>query len=160
MLRITQRRGIETDQDLGFLQGFFIAYFATGKPRSIGAWWRFFGNVGKSRLRQRDDLVVINMTGRGQHHVRRAIMVVQKALQGLAIERTDRLNCAQDRSADRLIAIGRRLEIIEDLVLRRIERGADFLHDHMPFAFQLLRIEHRMGEDIAQNIDAERRIVL
>ncbi len=51
-------------------------------------------------------------------------------------------------------------EDVVDAVLRRIERGADLLEDHVLLALQLLGIEHRVAEDVGEDVEGERHVRL
>ena len=51
-------------------------------------------------------------------------------------------------------------EQVEDAVVGRIERGADLLHDDVLLARQLLRIEGRVLQDVGQDIERQRHVVL
>ena len=67
---------------------------------------------------------------------------------------------AQHRAAERLVRIGDFLEMVEDDVVRRVVGLADFLEDHAALALQLLRVEGGMAEDVANDVGAERQILL
>ncbi len=54
----------------------------------------------------------------------------------------------------------RLLEIVEDDVVRRVVRLADLLQDHAALAFQLLRLEGRVGQDVADDVGAQRGVLL
>ncbi len=65
----------------------------------------------------------------------------------------------ENRAADRLVAVGCLGESIEDDVVRRVVGGADLLQDHMLLAFQFLRIELGILQDVGENIDGQRHVV-
>jgi hypothetical protein len=71
-----------------------------------------------------------------------------------------RLRRAENGASDRLARIGGLGEEIVDAVLGRIERGADLLHDHVLLAGELGGIEDRVAQDVAEDVDGERDVVL
>ena len=77
-----------------------------------------------------------------------------------ACERVDRLARAEDRATERLPGEGRRMEQVEHDIVRRIVGGADLLGDDVFFARQFLAVEDRIGEDVVQDVDRERHVVL
>ena len=72
----------------------------------------------------------------------------------------DDLGPAQHRPAHRLVGIGAFLEIIEDDVVGRVVGLADLLQDHRALALELLRIEGRVLQNIGEDVEGERQILL
>jgi hypothetical protein len=50
--------------------------------------------------------------------------------------------------------------MVEDDVVGRVVGLADFLQDDAALALQLLRLEGRMGQDVADDVGAERGVLL
>ena len=63
---------------------------------------------------------------------------------------------AERRAAHRLVREGGFLEMVEDDVVRRVVGLADLLQDDAALALQLLRLEAAMGQDVADDVGAER----
>jgi hypothetical protein len=66
---------------------------------------------------------------------------------------------AEDRAADGLVAIGDTGEIVEDHVVGRIGRRADFLQDDVFLPLQLVFVEQRFRQDVGKDIDGEGDVV-
>ena len=66
----------------------------------------------------------------------------------------------QDRAAERLVGEGFGLEVIEDDVVGRVFGLADFLDDDALLARQFFGIEDRVLQNVGENVDGERDIVL
>ena len=115
-------------------------------------------NAAKRRSHLRDDHPVIDRAGRRDHHVGRAVIAREIRAQPARIERAHRLGRAEDRAADRLVRERDALEIFEDQVVGRVLGGADFLHDDVLLARELLRLEGRIGEDVGQHVERERHV--
>ena len=81
-------------------------------------------------------------------------------LEHVAVEAVDRLLLAQDRPAQRLVLEDRRLQVIEDDVVGRVARLAQFLQHHLALALQF-RPVRRSGlvEDVADDVQRQRHIV-
>ena len=74
--------------------------------------------------------------------------------------RADRVRRAENGAADGLPGKGGLLEKVEHPVLGRIVRRADLLQDHVLLERQLVRIEQRIADDVAEDVEAERDVVL
>ncbi len=111
-------------------------------------------------VRQLHDLLMVHRAGRRQHHLRSAIMAGEIGIQHGRTGGAHRLWRAEDRASDRLGRIGGLGEQVVDAVVRRIQRRPDLLHDDVLFARQFLRIEGRVLQDIGQDIEGQRHVVL
>ena len=78
----------------------------------------------------------------------------------LARQPADDLRSAQDRPPHRLVGKGALLEIIEDDIVGRVVGLPDLLQNDGPFAFEFGRIEGRVQQDIRENVECERQILL
>ncbi len=72
----------------------------------------------------------------------------------------DDLGPAEHRSPHRLVGKGALLEEVEDDIVGRIDRLADLLQDDGALAIELGRIEERMLQDIGEDVDGERCVLL
>jgi hypothetical protein len=52
------------------------------------------------------------------------------------------------------------LREIEDEIVRLVVGGGDLLQDHVALAFQLFIVEFGRGEDVGQNVEGQRPVVL
>nr|WP_272214337.1 hypothetical protein [Marinicella sp. W31]MDC2877726.1 hypothetical protein [Marinicella sp. W31] len=68
--------------------------------------------------------------------------------------------CAEDRPANHLVVIGSACEIVENHVIRDVAGRADLLQDDVFLACEFLFIEGRTCEDIGQNINGKRQMIL
>ena len=105
-----------------------------------------------------DQLLVIDLAGRREDEAARGVMAMHIAADGLAREAADDLGLAQHRPAHGLVGKGGRLEMIEDDVVGRVLGLADLLQHHGALARQLLGIEGRVLQDVADDVDGERQI--
>ncbi len=87
-------------------------------------------------------------------------MVAQIGDDGLARELADDLRAAQHRTAHRLVGKRALLEIIEDDVVGRVVCLADLLQDHRALALELGRVEARIHQDVGEDVERERHILL
>ena len=103
---------------------------------------------------------MVDGAGRGDHHRRPAIVAVEigPSIGEAAAFTVSRR--AEDVAADRLVGEGRLGEEVVDAVLGRIERGADLLQDDVLLALQLVRVEHRVPQDVGEDVEGERHVVL
>ena len=60
----------------------------------------------------------------------------------------------------RLVREGGLLEVVEDDVVGRVVGLADLLQDHAALALQLLGVEGRVLQDVGEDVDGERHVVL
>ncbi len=137
-----------------------FAPVAAGVARRLGGDGALGGQFRQQRRGQIDEPFVLDISRRGDHHFFGAVMVSQIGHDGLAAEPADDLRAPQHRPAHRLVGKGAFLEIIEDDVVRRVVRLADFLQDHGALAFELLRVEGGVLQDVGENIERERHVLL
>ena len=78
----------------------------------------------------------------------------------LARQPADDLRRAQHRPPHRLVGKGALLEIIEDDVVGRVVGLPDLLQDDGALAFEFGRIEGRVQQDVGENVERERQILL
>jgi hypothetical protein len=106
------------------------------------------------------NVVVIDGAGRRDDHALAAIFTVDIGADLVAGERGDGLAGAENGAADRLVAEGRLGKAVEDGVVGRVVGGAQFLQDDVLFALQLILVEFRILQDVGQQIEGERHVVL
>ena len=87
-------------------------------------------------------------------------MVAQIGDDGLARQPADDLGAAEHRPAHRLVGKGLFLEMIEDDVVGRVVGLADLLQDDGALALELGRVEGRMQQDVGEDIERERHVLL
>ena len=103
---------------------------------------------------------MVDRAGRRQHHRRPAIVAAEIVVEHRRRGRLDRLRRAENGAADRLVGEGGLGEEVVDPVVGRIERGADLLHDDVLLALELRRVENRVAQDVGEDVDGERHVVL
>ena len=91
---------------------------------------------------------------------RGAVMVAHVAGQRRRAASPDDLLGAQHRPAHRLVGKGGLLEVVEDDVVGRVVGLADLLQDHGALALQLLRVEGRVRQDVADDVGGQRQVLL
>ena len=107
-----------------------------------------------------DHPLVIDRAGRRHHHVGTAIMRREIAAQRVAVEALQRLCRPQQRAPHRLVRVAQLVEMLEHDIVRRILRRTDLLHDHAFLAFQFIRHERGIGEDIGEHVERQRHVRL
>ena len=104
--------------------------------------------------------VVIDGAGSDDDHPVRRILPLEEAPQLLRGERANRFGRAQDGPAERLVPERGLGEAVEDDVVGRIVRRADLLQDDMLLALQLILVEFRIHQNVGEDVDRERHVVL
>ena len=137
-----------------------LAPVAAGIARRLGGGRAIGGHPAEQLFRQRREPVVVEVAGRRQHHPPGAVMVAQIGGDVLAPEPADDLGPAQHRPAHRLVGKGAFLKMIEDDVVRGVVGLADLLQDHGALALHLLRLEGRVLQDVGQDVERQRHILL
>ena len=112
----------------------------------------------KATLDLGHDRLVLDRTRRRYHHVRPAIMRFEISMQHVAVEPLQRLRRTEQRTPDRLVRIAELVEMLENNVVRSVLRRTHFLLDDAFLAFEFLRVEARIGQDIAQHVERERNV--
>ncbi len=115
--------------------------------------------VAEQPLAQLDQRVVIDLAGGGDDARAAAILDGEPVAEILRRDRGDRRLVAQDRAAERLPRVGRRLEMVEDDVVGRVARLAEFLQHHRLFALELVGVEARVADEIGDQIEAKGSVV-
>ena len=115
--------------------------------------------AGKMLSGQIDELIVVDGTGRSQHHAVAAVIAAHKILQRPPVETFDFLRGTQDRATHGLFGKGAFLEQVKDQIVRCVVDLGDFLLDDPALAFQFLVAERRVLQDIGQHVDRERHVV-
>jgi hypothetical protein len=117
-------------------------------------------HLGQQFFGERRDPAVVEVTRRRQHHAPRAVMVAQIGGDLVAPEPADDLWPAQHRPPHGLVGIGAFLEMVEDDVVGRVVGLADLLQDHRALAFELVALEGRVLQDVGEDVERERRVLL
>ena len=73
---------------------------------------------------------------------------------------TDGFRRSEHGAADRLPGKGGLLEELEHPVFRHVLRGADLLQDDVLLEIEFLGVEQRIGDDVAEHVEAEREVAL
>jgi hypothetical protein len=87
-------------------------------------------------------------------------MVAQISHHRVAPELADDLGPPQHGPAHRLVGIRAFLKMIENYVVGRIVGLPDLLQDDPALAFELLRVESRMLQNVGEDIEGERNVLL
>ncbi len=114
--------------------------------------------VTEMLLNQIEHLLVTQITRGGNDHIARGIMRLHVAHHCFALHRGDKAFRAECRATHRLVAKCGFLKMIENDVVRRIIGLADFLQDYAAFALDFLLQKRAVGQDVADDIDAQRQI--
>ena len=96
----------------------------------------FAGTGIKQTARMGDKRLVIDITRRREDHSIAAITALHMLHNALTRHRSDRIRSAQDGTPQGLVRKSRQLKVIENAVVRRIVRLANFLDDNGTFAFE------------------------
>ena len=84
-------------------------------------------------------------------------MAAKITVDRVAVEGADALAGPKDRPADRLVRPGGGGQEVEDEVVRRVLDRADLLHDDVLLALEFDRVELAVGQDVADDVERERR---
>ncbi len=140
-----------------------IAGFAMFTAK-IGAAFAFgllmVWQIAEMILHKVEHLLVMQIASSSDYHVARSIMRLHVTHHGFALHRCDEALGAQCRAAHGLIAKRRFLKIIENDVVRRVIGLTDFLQDHAALTLDFLFQKRAVGQDIADDIDAQRQVFL
>ena len=121
---------------------------------------RSFGRkVTEMLFGQRDQRVVINPARRRQHNAACVVLVAHVTAQIVAMKPTDAIGRPQDCAPDRLVGISRFLKVVEDDVVRRVVGLANFLDHHRLLALQLFGIEHRVLQQVTNDIHRKGHVI-
>ena len=119
------------------------------------------GRAANWRLHHLEHVVVTHIAGAGHDHAGPARNCVpMKRGQVSRREAAHQFGRAQHRAADRLVGIGGGLEMIEDDVVGRVDRLGDLLHHHFLLARQLIGVERRVLQDVGQDVEGQRHVLL
>ena len=153
---------LETEQDLRVHQVAGFAHVAADIAGGFehGRRARRHRQAGETLFHLFGEGRMIDGAGRDHEHpVRRVI--ARKIVADLARrEALDRFRRAEDRPAERLAEIGDLGKLVEHHVVGRVVGGADLLQDDVLFAAQLFLVEGRFRQDVGEDIDRERHMVL
>jgi hypothetical protein len=136
-----------------------LALVAAVEGREFRAVAQALGQRREALAGEPHELLMIDRARRREHHARRVIALVHVALQRLAAEAVHRVHRAENGAAKRLARIGRFEKMVEDEIVRRVERLPDLLNDDAAFALEFLGLEDRVLEDVGEQIDGEREVV-
>ncbi len=116
--------------------------------------------TGKPVFDLSHEAVMIDGTGADDKHAVGGVVAVEIGADLVRRERQHGVGRAEDRAADRLVGKGGFGELVEDHIIGRVVGRADFLQDDVFFALQFFVVEGRFRQDIRQDIDRKRHIVL
>ena len=107
----------------------------------------------KQTARMGDKRLVIDITRRSEDHSIAAITALHMLHNALPRHRSDRIRSAQDGTPQGLVRKSRQLKVIENAVVRRIVRLANFLDDNGTFALELFFVKNRMLQNVGEQIE-------
>ena len=102
----------------------------------------------------------MQVAGRRDHHVAGGVVRPHVAGQRVAPHLAYQGFRAQGRAPHRLARERGLLEVVEDDVVRGVVGLPDLLQDHAALALDLLRRERAVGQDVADDVGAERQVLL
>ena len=158
--RVRRRDGGEAEDQMHLVEVTILPELATRVASGLRRCLLRHRQVGEVAVGEVEQRLMLQRAGSGDDHPARAIVAAHVAGQRLPAHRLDGVLSAEDRAAHGLAAIGGSLEMVEDDVIRRVVRLADFLEDDAAFALQLLRHEGRMRQDVPEDIGGEGQILL
>ncbi len=144
---------------MGLLQIALLAQLAALVAGGLGLARVLVREIAEQLGGEIDQLVMLDLAGRGQDHPARPVIAPHVVDQRGARHRRHGLGRPQDRAAERLAGIGGLLEQVEHQVVRRVLDHADLLQDDLALALQLVRLEGRVLQDVGQKIDRKRQIL-
>ena len=110
-------------------------------------------------LGRRHDRLVGHGAGAGDHDAVRRVFPVEIGADAGLVEAPDRLGPPEDRPADRLVREGGLHEGVVDHVVGGVLDGGVFLQDDALLPGELARVEHRIGQDVADHVEGETGIL-
>ena len=120
-----------------------------------GRSWSAGLEAGEALLGDAHQLVVVDIAGGGQDHAVAGIVAVHIGADGVGMEAAHGFGGAEDGAADRLVGIGDALEQVEDVIVRIVARRADLLDDDLLLARQLALVEHRILQDVGDDVGGQ-----
>ncbi len=104
------------------------------------------------------EIFVLQPAGGDNDHAVCRVLAFEKAPKLIRGKGLDRLGGSEHRTAKRLVAERRLGETVEDDVVWNVVRGADFLENHMLLAFQLVRVELGIGQNVGKEFYRQRHV--
>ncbi len=111
-------------------------------------------------LHHLEHVLVTDVAGAGHDHPCRPIIAADEGGERVACEAAHQFGGAEHWAADRLVGIGRGLEMVEDDVVGCVDRLGDLLHHHFLLARQLIAVEGRVLQDVGQDVEGQRHVFL
>ena len=128
-------------------------------PRLLMAAVGRFRERGEGVFGKINEALVIQVSGGGEYHPGRRIMLAYIAEQRVRRHRPDQIGGAEHRAAQGLIGKRGFLKIIEDHVVGGIKGLVDFLNNNILLAGQLGAVHDRMLQNVGDDIDGQRHIL-
>ena len=114
----------------------------------------------EARVEELHDAIVGDVARDRDDDPARHVLLGEVAERRLAIVPGDRLTAAQDRAAQGVPGPDLPCEQIVDDVVGRVLDHLDLLQDDRFLALQLVGVEERVQEDVGQEIDGERQVLV
>ena len=135
-----------------------ISELPGGEHHCLGYRCRRLATIGERRLGEPHHGVMIDLASHHQGQPRVAIARRQPTMQIIDSQPIKARLAAQDRPPQRLAGKRRFLQIVENDVVGRIARLAELLQHHILFAYQIIGIEARVGDQIGDDRHTQRQI--
>src|SRR2546422_139287 len=128
--------------------------------RGCRASGRRLGEALEARAEQLDDTVMGDVARHRDDDSRWDVLLGEMAERRLAVIAGHRLAGSQDRAAERVPLPNLRGEEIVDDVVGRVLYHLDLLEDHRLLTLELVGVEERVEQNIRQQIDRERQVLV
>ena len=109
---------------------------------------------------QPDDRGVVEVAGGGDHHVGGSVVAPVEASDLVARERRDRSGSAGDRPAQGSVAPRLLGEEVVDHVVRVVVVHRDLVEDHVALRLDVVGVQQRVGDHVAEDVDRQRQVVV
>jgi len=120
--------------------------------------WRCIREVSKVLLCEFDKLLVRHAARTDKYHPIGSIVGLDVVYQVIALDALDILRWTQNRAAERLALKGRGMQVVKDNFLKLLIHLFLLPKDDVAFAFDGLRVELGVLEDIGKDVDGLRDI--
>ena len=114
---------------------------------------------GEAARDHRRRFVLVERARRADNEVGQPVVRVGVLEDVVAGQSRDRLFGPGDVAAQRMVRPDQLLEEVLDVVLRLVLVHAKLFENHHPFAFDVCRIEPGVGDDIGEDVEAQRHVL-